>query len=125
MKFVQKYDGRDVLGIVGSFINFAWNFSNGVETVTWGLKDSVSATVDLNKKLISIGLQGQLPLTPPQAYVGRVSGSGSASSGSVIFVLTKIKKSDIDEAFYGCELFPVGPYSTTFDYVHLVVQGGY
>ena len=77
----------------------------------------------MNKKLISIGLQGQLPLTPPQAYVGRVSGSGSASSGSVIFILTKIKKSD--EAFYGCELFPVGPYSTAFDYVHLVVQGGY
>ena len=90
-----------------------------METVTWGLKDSVSATVDLNKRLISIGLQGQLPLTPPQAYVGRVSGSGSASFGSVNF----IKKSD--EAFYGCELFPVGPYPTAFDYVHLVVQGGY
>ena len=88
-----------------------------METVTRGLKDSVSATVDLNKRLISIGLQGQLPLTPPQAYVGRVSGSGSASSGNFI------KKSD--EAFYGCELFPVGPYSTAFDYVHLVVQGGY
>ena len=81
-----------MFGIVGSSINFTWNFSNGVETVTWGLKDSVSATVDLNKKLISIGLQGQLPLTPHQAYVGRVSGSGSASSGSVIFILTKIKK---------------------------------
>ena len=112
-----------MFGIVGSSINFTWNFSNGVETVTWGLKDSVSATVNVNKKLISIGLQGQLPLTPPQAYVRRVSGSGSASSGSVIFILTKIKKSD--EAFYGCELFPVGPYSTAFDYVHLVVQGGY
>ena len=36
---------------------------------------------------------------------------------------TKIKKSD--EAFYRYELFPVGPYSTAFDYVHLVVQGGY
>ena len=111
-----------MFGIVGSSINFAWNFSNGVETVTWGLKDSVSATVNVNKKLISIGLQGQSTLTPPQAYVGRVSGS-SASSGSVIFILTKIKKSD--EAFYGCELFPVGPYSTAFHYVHLVVQGGY
>ena len=110
-----------MFGIVGSSVTFTWNFSNGVETVTWGLKDSVSATVDVNKKLISIGLQGQLTLTPPQAYVGRVSGSGSASSGSVIFILTKIKKSD--EAFYGCELFPVGPYSTAFDYVHLVVQG--
>ena len=112
-----------MFGIVGSSINFTWNFSNGVETVTWGLKDSVSATVDVNKKFISIGLQGQLPLAPPQPYVGRVSGSGSASSGSVNFVLTKIKKSD--EAFYGCELFPVGPYSTAFDYVHLVIQGGY
>ena len=88
-----------MFGTVGSSINFTWNFSNGVETVTWGLKDSVSATVDVNKKFISIGLQGQLPLTPPQAYVGRVSGSSSASSGSVIFILSKIKKSD--EAFYG------------------------
>ena len=114
-----------MFGIVGSSINFTWNFSNGVETVTWGLKDSVSATVDVNKKFISIGLQGQLPWTPPQAYVGRVSGSGSGStsSGSVIFIVSKIKKSD--EAFYGCELFPVGPYSTAFVYVHLVVQGGY
>ena len=111
-----------MFGIVGSSVNFTWSFSNGVETLTWGLKDSVSATVDVNKKLISIGLQGQLPMTPPQAYVGRVGGSGNASSGFVIFILTKIKKSD--EAFYGCELFPVGPYSTAFDYVHLVVQGG-
>ena len=109
--------------VFGSSINFTWNFSNGVETVTWGLKDSVSATVDLNKKLISIGLQGQLPLTPPQAYVGRVSGSGSICSSSINFTRTKIKKSD--EAFYRCESFPVGPYSTAFDYVHLVVQGGY
>ena len=112
-----------MFGIVGSSINFTWNFSNGVETVTWGLKDSVSATVDVNKKFISIGLEGQLPLTLPQAYVGRVSGSGSASSGSVIFILSRIKKSD--EAFYGCELFPVGSYSIALDYVHLVVQGGY
>ena len=108
-----------MFGVVGSSINFTWNFSNGVETVTWGLKDSVSATVDVNKKLISIGLQGQLPLTPPQAYVGRVSGSGSTSSSSINFMRTKIKKSD--EAFYRCELFSVGPYSTAFDYVHLVV----
>ena len=83
--------------------------------MTWkpGLKDSLSYTVDVNKKLISIGLQEQLPLTLPQAYVGRVSGSGSASSGSVNFILTKIKKSD--EAFYGCELFPVGPYFARFE----------
>ncbi|CAH3157526.1 unnamed protein product, partial [Porites lobata] len=73
INFIQIYDGKDVFGVVGSSINFTWYFSNGVETVTWGLKDSVSSTVDLNKKLISIGLQGQLPLTPPQAYVGRVS----------------------------------------------------
>ena len=81
-----------MFGEVGSSINFTCNFSNGVETETWGLKDSVSATVDVNKKLISIGLQGQLPMTPPQAYVGRVGGSGNASSGFVIFILTKIKK---------------------------------
>ena len=105
-----------MFGIVGSSINFIWNFSNGVETVTWGLKDSVSATVDVNKKFISIGLQGQLPLTPPQAYVGRVSGSGSASSGSVIFILSKIKKGD--EAFYGCELFLMVAKAAIF-FLHL------
>lgn len=112
-----------MFGKVGSSFNFTWTFSDGVESVIWGLKSSTSETVDPNKRLVSIGINGQQPLTPPQAYVGRVSGSGSASSGSVNFILTKIKKSD--EAFYGCELFPVGPYSTAFDYVHLVVQGGY
>ena len=102
-----------MFGEIGSSINFTWNFSNGVETETWGLKDSVSATVNVNKKLISIGLQGQLPMTPPQAYVERVGGSGNDSSGFVIFILTKIKKSD--EAFYGCELFPVGLYFLRFE----------
>ena len=77
-----------MFGVVGSSLNFTWNFSNGVETVTWGLKDSVSATVDVNKKLISIGLQEKLSLTSPQAYGGRVSGSGSASSSSVNLILT-------------------------------------
>ena len=111
-----------MLGIFGSSFNFTWTFSNGVESVTWGLKSSTSDTVDLNKKLVSIGPNGQLLLTPPQAYVGRVSGSGSVSSGSVIFILTNIKKSD--EAFYGLEIFPDGPYLTAFDYVRLFVQGG-
>lgn len=112
-----------MFGIVGSSFNFTWTFTIGVESVTWGLKSSTSATVDEAKKFITIGLDGQPSLTPPQPYVGRVNGSGSASSGSVIFILTNIKKSD--EAFYGCQIFPVGPYATAFDYVRLVVRGGY
>ena len=121
IKFIRTYGGKKVRGLLGSSFNFTWTFSNGVETVTWGLTDSTGAKVDVNKKFVSIGSEG--PVTPPQAYVGRVSGSGSVSSGSVIFILTNIKKSD--EALYGCELFPVGPYQTAFDYVELVVQGGY
>ena len=109
--------------MVGSSFNFTWTFTNGVESVTWGLKSSTSDTVDTNSKLVSIGLNGQQLLTPSQAYVGRVSGSGSASSGSVIFILTNIKKSD--EANYGCQIFPDGPYNPVFDCVRLVVQGGY
>ena len=108
---------------VGSSFNFTWTFSNGVESVSWGLKSSASDTVDTNNKLVSIGLNGELLLTPSQAYVGRVGGSGSAVSGSVIFILTNIKKSD--EANYGCQIFPVGPFNPVFDYVRLVVQGGY
>ena len=110
-----------MFGLAGSSFNFTWTFSNGVDLALWGLKSPTSDTVDLNKKLISIGPQGQLTLTPPSEYVGRVSGTGSILSGSVIFILTNIKKSD--EAFYGCEIFPDGPSSTDFDYVHLVVQG--
>ena len=56
---------------------------------------------------------GDEVVTPPQAYVGRVGGSGNASFGFVIFILTKIKKSD--EAFYGCELCPVGLYFVRFE----------
>ena len=112
-----------MFGKVGSSFNFTWTFSDGVESVIWGLKSSTSETVDPNKRLVSIGINGQQPLTPPQAYVGRVSGSGSAPSGSVIFILTNIKKSD--EANYGCQIFPVGAFNPVFDYVRLVVQGGY
>ena len=112
-----------MFGKVGSSFNFTWTFSDGVESVIWGLKSSTSEKIDPNKRLVSIGINGQQPLTPPQAYVGRVSGSGSASSGSVIFILTNIKKSD--EANYGCRIFPVGAFNPVFDYVRLVVQGGY
>ena len=112
-----------MFGKVGSSFNFTWTFSNGVESVSWGLRSSTGYTIDTNNKLVSIGINGQLLLTPPQAYAGRVSGSGSASSGSVIFILTNIKKSD--EANYGCLIFPVGPFDLVFDYVRLVVQGGY
>ena len=111
-----------MFGIVGSSINFTWTFSNGVDSVLWGLKSASSDTVDVTKKLISMGLSGRVPLPPPSEYVGRVNGTGSVSSGSVIFILANIKKSD--EAFYGCQIFPVGPFSTVFDYVRLVVQGG-
>ena len=110
-----------MFGLVGSSFNFTWTFSSGVESVWWGLKSTTSATVDVKKKLISIPPE-EPSLTPPSEYAGRVSGSGSTSSGSVIFILTNIKKSD--EAFYGCQIFPVGPYSTAFDYAHLVVKGG-
>ena len=111
-----------MFGIVGSSFNFTWTFSNGVDSVLWGLKSAGSDTVDVTKKLISIGRQGWLPLKPPSEYVGRVNGTGSVSSASVIFILANIKKSD--EAFYGCEIYPVEPISTVFDYVRLVVQGG-
>ena len=46
-----------MFGIVGSSINFTWNFSNGVETVTWGLKDSVSPTVNVNKSSYLFGFK--------------------------------------------------------------------
>ena len=107
-----------MLGIVGSSFNFTWTFSNGVESVSWGLKRDAS---DI-KQLVTVGLQGQVLLTPTPAYNGRVSGSGSASSGSVVFILTNINKSDA--AFYGCKIAPGGPVDPVFDYVRLVLQGG-
>lgn len=106
-----------MLGIVGSSFNFTWTFSNGVESVSWGLKRDVS---DI-EQLVTVGLQGKVLLTSTPAYDGRVSGSGSASSGSVVFILTNINKSD--NAVYGCKIVPDGPYDAVFDYVRLVVQG--
>lgn len=105
-------------GIAGSSFNFTWTFSNGVETVSWGLKTAASQI----EKLVTVGLRGQVILTSAPAFDGRVSASGSASSGSVIFILTNIQKSD--DVFYGCKISPVGPYRTVFDYVRLAVQGG-
>jgi len=120
--FISRYHGKTVKGLVGSSVNFTWTFSNGVETVTWGLKRNNFYGIDDNGRLVSLGKIGPNKITVPQSYAGRVSGSrsGDSSSGQAIFTLSNIKKND--ERGYGCRISPDGPFSPVFDSVYLLVE---
>ena len=109
---------------MGSSVNFTWSFYGYAETVTWGLKDPSSPTIPNDRRLVSLSKSGQVSLTVPQSYVGRVAGSRSSdsSSGQAIFTLSNIRKSDA--TVYGCLISPEGPFPPATDTVVLSVQGG-
>ena len=105
-------------------MNFTWIFSNGVETVTWGLKRNDFVGVDSDKILVSLSKSGLVPALVPLKYTGRVSGSRSDDllSGQAIFTLSNISKND--ETRYACLIKPEGPFARAFDSVYLLVEGG-
>ncbi|KAL9964773.1 hypothetical protein ACROYT_G028458 [Oculina patagonica] len=107
--------------MVGSTVNFKWNFSGAVNVVDWGLKkDGVN---DFRKGgiLASIKKIGLVSIPVPLPYSGRVSGSGDVSSGQVIFTLSSIRKSD--ERYYGCRIdMSTDLNSPKFDSVYLEVR---
>ena len=112
-------------GIVGLSVNFTWSFSGDVLSVSWGLrkKDGVIG-FENNGVLVSLDKKGPVSVAVPSAYTARVSGSGDASSGQVIFTLSQIKSSD--QGFYGCRIDPTdGFYAQKFDSVYLAVNGEY
>jgi len=77
IQFLSRNHGKTVRGLVGSSVNFTWIFSNGVETVTWGLKRNDFVGVDSDKILVSLSKSGLVPALVPLKYTGRVSGSRS------------------------------------------------
>ena len=123
VQFVSIYGGKTVTGLVGSSVNFTWSFSGNAKTVTWGLKDPSSPSIPSDKRLVSLSKSGQVSLTVPQSYFGRVSGSrsGDSSSGQAIFTLSNIRKSDA--TVYGCQIEPERPFGEAIDGVVLFVQG--
>ena len=108
-------------------MTFTWNFSGGVDKVTWGLADKAGTNID--KELISLDVGSVDVLSPgsvPGAYRGRVNGTrtGDSSSGQASFTLYSVTKDD--ERFYGCLLIPTEPDGLLkSDFVQLVVVGMY
>ena len=106
-------------------MTFAWTFSGGVDTVTWGLAND--AGTDIDKMLVSLDVLNANVVQPglvPGAYRGRVNGTrtGGSSSGQASFTLYDVTKND--ERFYGCLLKGHGPDGLKIpDFVQLVVVG--
>ena len=120
--FTSTYGGTTVVGLVGSSVNFTWSFSSDVNRVDWGLKEDGVNDFEKNELLVSVSESGPLSVTVPAAYDGRVSGSGNASSGQVIFTLSSIRKTD--ERFFGCRITNI-IFEQEFDSVYLQVTGEY
>ena len=108
-------------GTVGSSVQFNWSFSGDIRLVDWGLTQAADSTVfDNDQKLYSLTKTGVAPVTPPQAYSGRVS--GSRSGDKAIFTLSKLQTSHA--RFYGCRLSSSAPEGgTIWDNVKLVIEG--
>ena len=107
-------------GAVGSSVNFTWGFSGNFLYANWGLKKTGASDLETNGVLVQIDKNGQVALSGPSAYTGRVS--GSFSPGQAVYTLSSITKAD--ERVYGCRLDPTGFDRTQFDYLHLQVEGG-
>ena len=123
--FQTKYAKTNLTGRIGHSATFAWTFSGGVDTVTWGLAND--AGTDIDKMLVSLDVLNANVVQPglvPGAYRGRVNGTrtGGSSSGQASFTLYDVTKND--ERFYGCSLTPDGPDGLRIsDFVQLVVVG--
>ena len=98
-------------------MNFTWAFLSSVTRVEWGLAATPYAFDSPPELLVSY----PLPVTPPAAYTGRVSGRHTRSQ--VIFTLTNISK--LDGRLYGCLIRDTTDPDDipTFDPVTLEVEG--
>ena len=127
MRFTTSYAKKKVSGRIGHSMTFAWTFSGGVDTVTWGLASEAGTLTD--KKLVSLDVRGVDVLPPrsvPEAYRGRVNGTRTvdSSSGQASFTIYNVTKDD--ERFYSCLLTPDDPnFQAVTDFVQLVVVGMY
>ena len=127
LRFTTSYAKKKVSGKTGHSVTFEWNFSGGVDTVTWGLADEFGKNID--KEFVSLdgfGVDVLPPGSVTEAYRGRVNGTrtGDSSSGQASFTLHDVTKDD--ESFYGCLLRPSDPNLRQIpDFVQLVVVGMY
>ena len=125
MLFQTKYAKTNLTGRIGHSVTFAWTFSGGVDTVSWGLAND--AGTDIGKMLVSLDVLNANVVQPglvPGAYRGRVNGTrtGGSSFGQASFILYDVTKND--ERFYGCSLTADGPDGLRMsDFVQLVVVG--
>ena len=128
MSFTTSYAKEKVTGRIGHSVTFVWKFSDGVDTITWGLKkDGVDNINKVSGRLLSLDRRGVNTLpsnSVPLAYRSRVNGTRTddSSSGQASFTLYNVTKDD--ERFYGCFLSPDDPNTGEItDLVQLVVVG--
>ncbi|XP_068687089.1 uncharacterized protein [Montipora foliosa] len=123
MMFTSPYNGKSVLGTVGSSVTFTWSFSGGVSHISWGLKNPLGQTIQT--KLVVLDVTGSVSIQAPASYSQRVSGVlvGNLSSAQAIFNISAIKKED--QGFYTCELYKFENLLAVIkrDHVHLIVEG--
>lgn len=105
VQFTSSYGGRNVVGKLGSSLNFTWTFNGSLKLSDWGTKRRLNSEID--DLLVSLSINGLEPVNPPALYDGRVNGSwdGNTDPGRVVYTLTSIKKED--SKFYTCRITPV------------------
>lgn len=121
MNFTSQYNGRDVIGYLGSSVVFVWEFTGDLRAADWGTKQS--GKLQLDDHLVSLEKSGQVSLIVPPKYDGRVNGSWDGMTpGQITFNLSSIKEDD-DEIFL-CKLTPKSVLDiVVYDTVQLVIRG--
>ena len=104
-------------------MNFTWAFLSSVTRVEWGLAATPYAFDSPPGLLVSFFKGNPLPVTPPAAYTGRVS--GRATGNQVTFTLRNISK--LDGRLYGCLITDTTDPDgiSSFDPVTLEVEGAH
>lgn len=121
---MSPYGGKSIAGAVGSSFEFKWSFSAGVRKIEWGIKRSGRNLFELNGVLVSVDALGNVVLSGPSGYAGRVNGTADYSTGHAIFVLRNVTKGD--ERSYGAQIIPLsGGDLSQFDPVNLILIGTY
>ena len=122
VQFTSSYGGRNVVGKLGSSLNFTWTFRGSLKLANWGTKQALNS--DIDDLLVSLSINGLEPVVPPALYDGRVNGSwdGNTDPGQVVYTLTSIQKED--SKFYTCIITPVEfGANPAYDTFQLVVIG--
>ena len=124
LQFTQRYQGKNIMGTVGSSMNFSWTFIGDPGTIKWGIKKAGANAFESNGLILSVAKDGTQTVEN-QAYNGRVNGirSGNSQSAQVVFTLSTIEMKDMES--YLCVLRGGFGESDQFDYLNLVVEGNY